>query len=74
MIGYKVAGKIKATTLLMHGQKDDLVPIGMSKKFYQLLKCPKKFIIFKNADHFIKKRPWQDRTVRLTVSWFKKYL
>lgn len=73
-VGYKVAPKILAATLVIQGEKDDTVPLKYVKKFFNKLRCVKKMIVIKNGRHQISKAPYEDRVVRLSVSWFKKYL
>lgn len=71
---YKAADKIKAATLVIHGSKDDVVPVNQSKEFYKLLTCTKKLEIILNGDHRISRKPWKDRVVNKSVAWFHKYL
>jgi dipeptidyl aminopeptidase/acylaminoacyl peptidase len=73
-IGYRAAPKIKAITLMIHGEKDEAVPLEMTKKFFARLKCQKKLIIIKRGGHAISKTFYEDRVVSLTVNWFKKHL
>jgi len=72
--GFKVASKIKTPTLLIQGEKDDIVRVSMSKKFFSLLRCPKKLVIIKGGGHAVTGTFYEDRVVKLNVSWFKKYI
>lgn len=71
-IGLKAASKIKASTIIFHGDKDESVPVSQSKKLYKLLKSEKKLVILKGAGHHFKK--YKDKVNKQTVNWFKKYL
>jgi alpha-beta hydrolase superfamily lysophospholipase len=67
----KNACKIKAATLIIHGDKDTVVPISQSKKFYKELNCKKKIYIVKGADH-----DWVgylDSVVNKSVRWIVDY-
>jgi alpha-beta hydrolase superfamily lysophospholipase len=46
---YDIAHKIKCPTLLLGGEKDRSFA-GQSKKLYDLLKCPKKYILFTSEE------------------------
>ncbi len=48
--GYKAAPKIKIPTLIVHGDKDDIVPVEQSKKIVSLIKNCTLELIF-GADH-----------------------
>ena len=56
--GYKIASKIKIPTLIVHGDKDDIVPVEQSKKIAPLIKnCTLKIISgadhrYSQSDHF----------------------
>jgi pimeloyl-ACP methyl ester carboxylesterase len=46
---YDIAHKIKCPTLLLAGEKDHSFA-GQAKKLYDLLKCPKKYILFTSEE------------------------
>ncbi len=50
---YKKAKNIKCPTLIVHGDKDDVVPITQSQKLIAALKCEKKLEVIVGADHDI---------------------
>lgn len=73
--GYKWVPKIKASTLVVQGDKDTYVPISQSRKLYDLLKAkPKKRVVIKDGDHKYKNPKHRTRFNKLAVDWFKKYL
>lgn len=43
--------KIDAPVLIMGGEKDALVPVGLAKNLYEHAKQPKKMIIYSNGEH-----------------------
>ncbi len=55
--------KIKVT--MIHGQKDESVPLDYSKKILKLFKnSEKKLVILKNGDHSLSSKRWLKRIVR----------
>ena len=50
----KVAAMVKAPTLVVHGDKDSTVPLSQAKTLISTLKCEKKMVIVRGADHFFK--------------------
>jgi fermentation-respiration switch protein FrsA (DUF1100 family) len=44
-------GKITASVLVIHGEKDRVVPIRFGESLYDLIKAPKKFLRLRDADH-----------------------
>jgi hypothetical protein len=46
---HDIAHKIKCTTLILAGEKDRSFA-GQAKKLYDLLKCPKKYILFTSEE------------------------
>jgi uncharacterized protein len=43
--------KITAPVLVMHGARDDVVPIGYGERLYTLIRAPKQFVRFAEAGH-----------------------
>ena len=73
--GYKWAPKIKASTLVVQGDRDSYVPIRQSKKLYDLLKAKtKRRVMIKDGDHKYKNPKHRARFNKLAIDWFKKYL
>lgn len=44
-------GKLKAPLLVMHGEKDPLVPFAMGEQLYEAAPEPKRFVPFPNGHH-----------------------
>lgn len=55
IIEYKLAEKIKVPTLIIHGDKDDVVPVAQSKKLNQIIKQSELIIIKGEKHNFSKK-------------------
>jgi acetyl esterase/lipase len=66
-----------APTLLIHGDKDELVPIEHSKKIMVELeraKVPSKLVVVEGAGHGFSPKQNQELVVPEMIGWFEKYL
>jgi hypothetical protein len=45
------APKITAPVLILHGERDRVVPISHAEALYEMIKAPKKFVRLPRADH-----------------------
>ncbi len=70
---YQEAAKIAIPTLIVHGDKDENVPLEQSKKLAKIIKNSKLEII-KGADHFFSKPEEFDKAHRLIVEFVAKQL
>jgi len=74
--------KISSPTLIIHGEKDSVVPFSHSERLLNLLNCSKKLEripqvchAFKNEDFTTDYNPnAQEKAIKLTIDWFKKWL
>lgn len=48
---YGEVGKIKVPVLIVHGDKDDVVPVEQSEKLFESLRCEKRLEIIKDTLH-----------------------
>lgn len=48
---FSLTTKIQSNTFIVQGDKDEAVPMKLTKKFYSLLQCQKEFVIVPRADH-----------------------
>ncbi|MBV9519372.1 MAG: alpha/beta hydrolase [Hyphomicrobiales bacterium] len=48
----EVVGKIKVPILVVHGERDDVVPISFGRELYAAVAGPKRFVALPQADHF----------------------
>jgi uncharacterized protein len=44
-------GKVTAPVLVLHGDRDDIVPIAMAERLYGLINTPKRFVRFAGIGH-----------------------
>lgn len=70
---YKDARKIKAPVFIVHGDKDDVVPISQSQKLLKALDGQKRLEVVKGADHDIAGEDLE-RTNTLIADFFKENL
>ncbi len=65
-----------APTLLLHGDRDKLVPLEHSERMLEAFKqagVPADLIVLKGAEHGFSKK-YADQAREATVAWFEKYL
>lgn len=68
----EILSKIKSPVLIVHGDKDNVVPLEQSKSAMQFLSKDSKLEIVKNGDHKLNDK--MDTVIPLSVNWLKKYL
>ena len=44
-------GKVTAPVLVLHGERDTVVPIGLGERLYALINAPKRFVRFPGGGH-----------------------
>ena len=66
-----VLTQISAPILIIHGQKDETIPINFSKKLAKNYKDIKLLVLLK-ADHNFEDYYIQQELIKKTVAWFKK--
>ena len=44
-------GKVTAPVLVLHGERDNVVPIALGERFFGLISAPKRFVRFPGAGH-----------------------
>jgi len=68
-----ILSKINVPILIIHGKKDDVVPLRFSK---ELIKKHKniRLIIYPKTDHDFEDYFIQQKLIRETAKWFRKYL
>jgi len=60
--------------LVIHGEKDELVPVEQALGIFYHLSSPKEIHLIGGADHRLTEPEHRKRATNLTVDWFKKYL
>lgn len=60
--------------LVIHGEKDELVPMEQALGIFNRLGLPKEIHVIGGADHRLTDPVHRRRAIELSVEWFKKYL
>jgi len=60
--------------MVVHGEKDELVPVDQAWEIFHSLGGPKEIHIIEGADHRLTNPKHRQRAMDLTTEWFKKYL
>ncbi len=68
----EILTKIKSPVLMIHGQKDHVVPLEHSIEAMQYLSEESKLAIIKDGDHELDDK--MDKVISLSVEWFEKYM
>lgn len=73
--GTEAAKKIEAPLCIIHGTKDELLPVKHSEALYKSAKSkPKKLEKIQGADHLFTKPEHEKKMIELCTNWFEKYL
>jgi len=73
-VAYDPAATIMAPTLIVQGQKDEMVPLHQSQRLFDLLKGPKRMNLLPDADHqFTRAEDFQAMTASI-VEWLVMHL
>ncbi|MCS7280498.1 MAG: alpha/beta fold hydrolase [Desulfobacterota bacterium] len=60
--------------LLVHGQKDETVPVEQAETIFERLRPPKKLEIIEGADHTFSDPNHRKMVIDLTCQWFQEHL
>jgi dipeptidyl aminopeptidase/acylaminoacyl peptidase len=60
--------------MVIHGEKDELVPVDQAWEIFHSLGAPKEIRVIEEADHRLTNPSHRHRAIELTTEWFKKYL
>jgi len=60
--------------LVVHGEKDELVPLDQAWEIFQGLGAPKEIRIIEGADHRLTEPAHRGRAMEHSTAWFKRYL
>ena len=62
VLNKKITSKIKVT--MVHGEKDEVVPVSYSRKVLKIFQsAKKKIVIIKNGDHSLSKKKWLKKVI-----------
>ena len=68
---------VSTPTLILHGERDDAVPIGQSYEFYEALKrqrVPVEMVVYPRGSHVPQERKQGADIARRHVEWMDRYL
>jgi len=60
--------------MVIHGEKDELVPVDQAWEIFDGLGAPKEIHILEGADHRLTEPAHRSRAMELSTAWFKRYL
>jgi hypothetical protein len=60
--------------LVIHGEKDELVPMEQALGIFDSLTPPKEIHVIGGADHRLTDPAHRQRAIELSVDWFRRYL
>ncbi|VUT25926.1 MAG: Alpha/beta hydrolase family protein [Candidatus Methanolliviera sp. GoM_asphalt] len=65
---------IRCPIMIIHGDKDELVPISHARELYDCADEPKELKIIDGADHRFMDLSLRDKAIDISLEWFKRYL
>ena len=68
-----ILGKM-ANCLVIHGDRDELVPVEQARIIYEYLNEPKKMEIIEGGDHRLTHPDHREKAIETTLQWFERYL
>jgi fermentation-respiration switch protein FrsA (DUF1100 family) len=60
--------------LIVHGDKDQQVPLEHASRLYEVLDEPKALHVLEGADHRFSESEWREEAISLSIEWFKRFL
>jgi alpha/beta superfamily hydrolase len=60
--------------LIIHGDRDETVPVSHARRLYQAAEEPKELKIVAGADHIFSDGNDRNRAITASLNWFKHYL
>ena len=60
--------------MVIHGERDELVPVDQAWEIFHSLGAPKEIHILEGADHRLTDPAHRSRAMELSAAWFKRYL
>ena len=65
---------IRCPIMIIHGDKDEFVPVSHARELYDRADEPKELKIIDGADHRFMDLSLRDKAIDISLEWFKKYL
>jgi dipeptidyl aminopeptidase/acylaminoacyl peptidase len=67
--------RYKGPTLIVHPEKDEIIPVSHARDFFQAARSEaKELAIISGADHVYTSVPWEQEVIARTVQWFGRHL
>lgn len=63
-----------SSCMVIHGERDELVPVDQAWEIFQGLNGPKEIHVIESADHRLTEPIHRQRAMDLTAEWFRKFL
>jgi dipeptidyl aminopeptidase/acylaminoacyl peptidase len=60
--------------LVIHGDRDELVPVEQARMIYEHLNEPKKMEIIEGGDHRLTHPDHREKAMEMSLRWFERYL
>jgi len=70
----ETVAKIASPVLIIHGQKDDDIPVKYSRELLKAIKADKKLEIIESADHGLESYQAKREILKHSYSWLNKHL
>ena len=68
-----ILGKV-VNCLVIHGDRDELVPVEHARMIYEHLNSPKKMEVIEGGDHRLTHPNHREKAIEMTLEWFERYL
>jgi dipeptidyl aminopeptidase/acylaminoacyl peptidase len=71
------AARVTTPTLILHGEKDEAVPVAQAYAFYQALRdrgVPVEFVVYPREGHGLRERDHVRDAEERLLRWFKRYV
>lgn len=74
--GYDARQAIKkvGSSLILHGEADELVPLSQARELYTAARPPKHLEVFPGGDHRFADPKNRRQAIRMSLEWFQRYL
>lgn len=59
--------------LILHGDKDEIVPVGQAQELYAAALAPKELEIFEGGNHRFTSEEDRRRAIEMSFRWFQRY-
>jgi dipeptidyl aminopeptidase/acylaminoacyl peptidase len=67
-------GELGCPILIVHGSRDDVVPVENARELHKNANGPKRLEIIEGGDHSFSEPRHLEQVVNLCLGWFERYL